>query len=70
MFFYRLLHKNELTGNIPDELSKLTNLTKLYENLFLFLSHYINNYHSNLYSNNLSGEIPKDLSMLTNLTHL
>ena len=68
---------NELSGQIPSELSDLTNLTHLYlgdnelsGQIPSGLSGLTNLTHLHLSGNELSGKIPSDLSYLTDLIEL
>merc|ERR1712000_344816 len=71
------LYNNQLTGNIPKELSNLINLQELYLSSNQIsgeipkeLSNLINLQRLSLWGNQISGEIPKELSNLINLQEL
>lgn len=78
----RELNDNHLSGCIPPELGKLTNLFDLYVLLphefeFHWLLHFLNirftdgnNSYRNVANNNLVGPIPENLSSCTNLNSL
>ena len=68
---------NQLSGSIPVELAKLTNLTELNiggnqlsGTIPVELANLSNLTHLDLYDNQLSGTIPSELANLSNLAHL
>ena len=71
------LYHLQLTGEIPKEIGKLTNLQELYLNNNQLLGKIpkeigklTNLQYLNLYNNQLSGEIPKEIGKLINLKYL
>lgn len=67
-WFHRFLTNLQLTGEIPNEIGKMSNLEILYTTLRISIHEWINfTTKRNLRNNQLTGEIPDGITKLTNL---